>query len=49
MLSLIPFLPFVGFLVNATVGRRMPNNGPPYLTDGQILILRRWITVGAPR
>lgn len=31
------------------VGRRMPNNGPPYLTDGQILILRRWITVGAPR
>ena len=31
------------------VGRRMPNNGPPYLTDGQILIIRRWITVGAPR
>src|SRR5262249_40537784 len=24
-------------------GRRMPNNGPPYLSDGQILILRRWI------
>jgi hypothetical protein len=31
------------------VGRRMPNNGPPYLTDGQILILRRWIAIGAPR
>jgi hypothetical protein len=31
------------------VGRRMPNNGPPYLTDGQILILRRWIQIGAPR
>ena len=31
------------------VGRRMPQNGPPYLTDGQILILRRWIAIGAPR
>ena len=30
-------------------GRRMPNNGPPYLTDGQILIVRRWIALGAPR
>lgn len=30
-------------------GRRMPNNGPPYLTDGQILIIRRWIALGAPR
>lgn len=30
-------------------GRRMPFNGPPYLTDGQILILRRWIEIGAPR
>ena len=30
-------------------GRRMPLNGPPYLTDGQILILRRWIEIGAPR
>jgi hypothetical protein len=31
------------------VGRRMPFSGPPYLTDGQILILKRWITTGAPR
>lgn len=31
------------------VGRRMPFNGPPYLTDGQILILKRWIETGAPR
>ncbi len=31
------------------VGRRMPFNGPPYLTDGQMLILRRWIEIGAPR
>lgn len=30
------------------VGRRMPFNGPPYLTDGQILIIRRWIEIGAP-
>ncbi len=33
----------------AIVGRRMPFSGPPYLTDGQILILRRWIALGAPR
>lgn len=31
------------------IGRRMPFNGPPYLTQGQILILRRWIELGAPR
>jgi hypothetical protein len=30
-------------------GKRMPNTGPPYLTDGQILIIRRWIAIGAPR
>jgi len=30
-------------------GRRMPQNGPPYLTDNQILIVRRWIALGAPR
>jgi hypothetical protein len=31
------------------VGRRMPANGPPYLTDGQVLIIERWIETGAPR
>lgn len=31
------------------VGGRMPRNGPPYMTDGQILILKRWIDLGAPR
>lgn len=38
-------------LVGSTgiVGRRMPNNGPPYLSDGQILIIKRWIAIGAPR
>ena len=30
------------------VGARMPFNGP-YLSSGQILILRRWIEIGAPR
>jgi len=31
------------------VGRRMPFAGAPFLTDGQMLILRRWIAIGAPR
>ena len=31
------------------VGRRMPFSGPPFLTDGQMLILKRWIATGAPR
>jgi hypothetical protein len=31
------------------LGVRMPFSGPPYLTDGQILILKRWIALGAPR
>ena len=30
------------------VGLRMPYSGPPYLTDGQIMILKRWIALGAP-
>ena len=30
-------------------GRQMPSGGPPFLTDGQILILKRWIAIGAPR
>jgi len=29
-------------------GRRMPFT-PPYMSEGQILILRRWIEIGAPR
>jgi hypothetical protein len=31
------------------VGQRMPFNGGPYLTDGQMLFLRRWIANGAAR
>lgn len=29
------------------VGRQMPRNGPPFLTSGQILVIRRWIALGA--
>jgi len=29
------------------VGVRMPQIGPPYLTDGQILVIKRWIELGA--
>jgi hypothetical protein len=30
------------------VGLRMPRSGPPYLTEGQIRVIRRWIENGAP-
>jgi hypothetical protein len=29
------------------VGLRMPQNGPPHLTEGQILVIRTWIRNGA--
>jgi hypothetical protein len=29
------------------VGVQMPQNGPPFLTDGQILVIKRWIELGA--
>lgn len=31
------------------IGRQMPYSGPPYLTSGQLVIIRRWIEIGAPR
>jgi hypothetical protein len=31
----------------AAVGLRMPANGPPYLTDEQIAVIRQWISDGA--
>jgi hypothetical protein len=30
------------------VGQRMPRGTGPFLTDGQILVIRRWIELGAP-
>ena len=30
------------------VGERMPQDGPPFLTVGQIAIIRQWIQDGAP-
>ena len=29
------------------VGLRMPRNGPPYLTDDQINLIKQWIQDGA--
>ncbi len=34
---------------NTIGGLRMPQSGPPYLTDGQILVIKRWIAIGAPK
>jgi hypothetical protein len=51
----IPFDPANSYLIQKLEGRggifgnRMPNNGPPFLTAGQIAIIRRWIEIGAPR
>ena len=28
-------------------GARMPRNAGPYLTEGQMLVIRRWIALGA--
>jgi hypothetical protein len=33
----------------AAVGVRMPANGPPYLSQAQIDLVRRWILAGAPQ
>lgn len=30
------------------VGERMPRTGGPFLTEGQMLVIRRWIARGAP-
>jgi len=30
------------------VGLRMPRNGPPFLTDAQVALIRQWIQIGAP-
>ena len=51
----VPGDPESSYLIHKLEGRstinglRMPINGPPYLTAGQIAVVRRWIEVGAPR
>ena len=30
------------------VGQRMPRTAGPFLTEGQMLVIRRWIEIGAP-
>ena len=54
-IRVIPGDPDNSYLVHKVEGRpgivglRMPFSGPPFLSDGQILILKRWIELGAPR
>jgi hypothetical protein len=51
----VPGDPENSYLIHKLEGRgtifglRMPQNGPPYLTDGQILVIRQWILQGAER
>jgi hypothetical protein len=33
---------------NTIAGVRMPRGNGPFLTDGQILVIKRWISIGAP-
>ena len=50
----VPGDPDASYLIHKLEGRsdivqlRMPRNGPPYLTPGQITVIRRWIENGAP-
>ena len=54
LLRVAPGDPDGSYLVHKIEGRsgiigvRMPRT-PPYMTDGQIQIIRRWIEIGAPR
>jgi hypothetical protein len=49
----VPGDPENSYLIHKLEGRsdiagvRMPQNGPPYLTTGQIAVIRRWIELGA--
>ena len=50
----VPGNPDESYLIHKLEGRssitglRMPRNGPPYLTQGQLAVIRRWIEIGAP-
>lgn len=53
-IRVIPGDPENSYLIHKLEGRtsiaglRMPRSGPPYLTDGQIRVIKRWIELGAP-
>jgi methionine-rich copper-binding protein CopC len=54
LLRINPGNPDASYLVqkiqgNAAVGVRMPANGPPYLTQTQIDLVRGWVAAGAPQ
>jgi hypothetical protein len=54
LLRVNPGNPDASYLVqkiqgNAAVGVRMPANGPPYLTQPQIDLVRGWVAAGAPQ
>jgi len=52
-IRVVPGAPENSYLIHKLEGRpgivgvRMPQIGPPYLTDGQILVIKRWIELGA--
>jgi hypothetical protein len=53
LLRINPGNPDASYLVqkiqgNAAQGVRMPANGPPYLTQAQIDLIRGWVAAGAP-
>src|SRR5882672_2164488 len=55
VIRVVPGDPENSYLVHKLEGRagivgvRMPLGTGPFLTDGQMLILKRWIAIGAPR
>jgi hypothetical protein len=55
LMLVAPNDPENSYLVHKLDGRpsilnlRMPRNSPAFLTDGQILVINRWIATGAPR
>lgn len=50
----IPGDPENSYIIHKLEGRttiagvRMPRGNGPFLTDGQILVIKRWISIGAP-
>lgn len=55
VLLVVPGDPENSYLIHKLEGRlgpgdrsRMPEDGPPFLTEGQIRVIKRWIEIGAP-